>query len=530
MKTNIAGIVSRRTLFKAGAALGGGIIASGMPLTQAIWAAEGKVLNARANADLSKLDPAFVVTDAEVDVMHCIYSKLTRYKSGSDWGWEMEAAEKIEQVDPTHVRFRLKKGIKFTGGHGEMTARDVKFSFERVVKLNSPMKPHWELLDRVELEDDYTGVIVFKTPDAAVWLVPLPHAAGQIVSEEAVLRANKDGGDFGMKPPAFSGPYVLADWKPNQYTILTRNPDWSGPRPGFDEIRILPIPDVKAAERAYQAGDVDFTSISVESLASFRSNPPPDSEIVQKPSTGYVWVGINMDHPKLKDINVRKAIQWAIDVPQILSVAYAGQAVLATGTVPPGVVGHREKALIPPEGDLAKAKEFMQKAGVTDLTLSIDCLNDTTSSTIAQTIQAQLSQIGISLEVQPLDSSSFWTLGMESEGDHWKDVQLFVMSFTGLPDPSEYVTWFTQAQVGVWNWQRFRSERYDELNVKGLSIADPNERGKLYEEMQDLMEESGDFRFLTHGATPVLYRTTKVHAAMRPDGTPLYLECKPVSG
>ncbi|WP_432284914.1 hypothetical protein SLT36_25825 [Aminobacter sp. BA135] len=104
------------------------------------------------------------------------------------------------------------------------------------------------------------------------------------------------------------------------------------------------------------------------------------------------------------------------------------------------------------------------------------------------------------------------------------------MSFTGLPDPSEYVTWFTQAQVGVWNWQRFRNERYDELNVKGLSIADPNERGKLYEEMQDLMEESGDFRFLTHGATPVVYRTTKVQAAMRPDGTPLYLECKPVLG
>ncbi|TIN74618.1 ABC transporter substrate-binding protein [Mesorhizobium sp.] len=530
MKTNIAGAFCRRTLLKAGASLGGGIIASGMPLSQAIWAAEGKVLRARANADLSKLDPAFVVTDAEVDVMHCIYSKLTRYKSGSEWGWELEAAEKIEQLDSTHIRFRLKKGIKFSGGYGEMTARDVKFSFERVIKLNSPMKPHWDLLDRVELEDDYSGVIVFKTPDAAVWLVPLPHAAGQIVSEHAVTTAVKDGGDFGMKPPAFSGPYILADWKPNQYVILTRNPDWSGPKPGFDEIRILPIPDVKAAERGYQAGDVDFTSISIDSLATFMSNPPADSEVEKKPSTGYVWIGINMDHPKLQDISVRKAIQWAINVPQILSAAYAGQAVLATGTVPPGVVGHREKALIPPEGDLAKAKEFLEKAGVKDLTLTIDCLNDSTSSTIAQTAQAQLSQIGISLEIKSQDTGSFWTLGMESEGDRWKDVQLFVMNFTGLPDPSEYVTWFTQAQVGVWNWQRFRSERYDELNVRGLSINDPNERATVYQEMQDLMEESGAFRFLTHGASPIVYRTTKVQAAMRPDGNPLYLEFQPVSG
>ncbi|WP_292505902.1 ABC transporter substrate-binding protein, partial [Mesorhizobium sp.] len=134
---------------------------------------------------------------------------------------------------------------------------------------------------------------------------------------------------------------------------MTRNPEWSGPKPGFDEIRIVPINDTKTAERAYLAGDVDFTTISLDSLATFKSNPPPDTKVEEHPSLRTIWVGMNMDNPTLKDINVRKAVQWAINIPQIIDTAYAGAANVATGSIAPGIVGHREKALIPPEGDLA---------------------------------------------------------------------------------------------------------------------------------------------------------------------------------
>ncbi|MER8970884.1 peptide ABC transporter substrate-binding protein, partial [Mesorhizobium sp. M0808] len=66
-----------------------------------------------------------------------------------------------------------------------------------------------------------------------------------------------------------------------------------------------------------------------------------------------------------------------------------------------------------------------------------------------------------------------------------------------------------QGQEGVWNWGRFRSERFDELYTEGATIEDTDARAKLYQEMQDLMEESGAYRFLTHGANPVMYRTTQ---------------------
>ncbi|MER8589316.1 ABC transporter substrate-binding protein [Mesorhizobium sp. M1338] len=519
--------VNRRTLLKSGAALSGGLIAADMPLSQAIWAAEGKVLTVRSDYDIDKLDPGFYNNSYNVDVMNCIYSKLTRYKTSSEWGWELEAAETIEQVDPTHIRFRLKKGIKFTGDHGEMTAKDVKFSFERIIKHNSTVMLDWGSLDRVDLEDDYTGVIVFKSPYIPCWNVALPYGAGHIVSENAVMKATKDGGDFGMKPPAFSGPYVLTEWKANQHVVLTRNLEWSGPAPGFDEIRILPIADVTAAQRAYQAGDVDFTFINLASLQTLKSQPPIDTKVEDKKPINYVWVGMNVDHPNLKDINVRKAIQWGINVPQILDVAYAGQANVATGVVAPGIIGNRDKALVPPEGDLEKAKQFLQKAGVSELDLTITCVNQSAYSTIAETVQAQLSQIGIIVNVNVQDPGSFNTIGMESQGNQWKDIQLIVNFFTSLPDPYYATYGFMSDQVGIWNWERFRSVRFDELSNKGIAVSDPVERAKLYHEMQDLMEDSGAYRFLTNQATPIMYRTTAMQAATRPDGRPLYIDFKP---
>src|SRR5699024_2347791 len=114
-------------------------------------------------------------------------------------------------------------------------------SFERILKHKSPVMGDWGPLDHIEIEDDYTGVIVLKSPFVPLWNITLPYGAGCIVSKKAVMAATKDGGNFGMKPPAFSGPYILEEWKPQQRIILTRNPKWHGSRPDFEEVHILPI-------------------------------------------------------------------------------------------------------------------------------------------------------------------------------------------------------------------------------------------------------------------------------------------------
>jgi len=514
-------VVSRRR-FLQGTAVAG-LAATTLPISRAVWSAQGTVLHARAYADIDKLDPGFYQNGYNVDVMNCIYSKLVHYVPGREWDWELQAAESMEQVDDTHIRFRLRQGMMFTDGFGEMTAEDVKFSFERIIEHDSPIKGDWGPLDRVEVEDKYTGVIVLKEPFQPLWNITLPYGAGHIVSKKAVLEATSDGGNFGMEPPAFSGPYVLNAWKSGQYVQLKRNPDYNGPlEPGFDEIRIRPMQDEKTAQLAYEAGDIDYTTISLSSLKRYKENTPNNTTIEEYPALSYVWLGMNTEHPKLSDRNVRKAIQYAINVPQIMETAYFGQADVATGMVAPGLVGHRPQALVPPEGDLDKARQFLQDAEAEGLSVTLDVLNASKWKSVAEIIQAQLGQIGVQVQVNVQDSGSFWTLGMESEGERWKDLQLIVNNFSMAPDPYYYSQWFTCEQVGSWNWERFCNEEFDQIHKQAVAEKDTAKRDEMYRKMQDIQEDSGAYRFLTHEGNPIMYRDSVVKPAKRPDGRPLF--------
>ena len=97
-----------------------------------------------------------------------------------------------------------------------------------------------------------------------------------------------------------------------------------------------------------------------------------------------------------------------------------------------------------------------------------------------------------------------------------------------VPDPSYAATNHTTAQKGIWNWERFSNTEYDELFAKASAEADEAKRGAMYQRMQDLMEESGSFRFLTHEAQPLAVRNT-VSPGLRPDGRPLYRHFRPAN-
>ena len=88
------------------------------------------------------------------------------------------------------------------------------------------------------------------------------------------------------------------------------------------------------------------------------------------------------------------------------------------------------------------------------------------------------------------------------------------------PDPSWATMWFTCDQVGVWNWERVCNEEFDDLHNKALGELDNDKRDVMYKKLQDMMEESGAYRFITHEATPAIYRDTII-PGVRPDGQPL---------
>lgn len=508
----------RRRRFLQGMAAAGTVATLTPPFA---FAQSPSILRGRSYADADQMDPAFSTGVNDGEVQDCLYSKLIEFTPGREWDWRLRDAEMIEQVDPTRIRFRLKQGIMWSNGYGELTTEDVKYSFERVIdeSLASPIAVDWGPLQGVEIEDRYSGTIVFREPFAPAWQVALPLYVGAIVCKQAWEEA---GGRIGTDVPTVSGPYRIKSWTPRQRRVLERNPEYTGDNPAaFDEIHIVPIDDEQTAERAFEAGDLDFTGISVSSLETLKAAPPAGAVIEEYPSLYYVWVGMNLDNPVMQNEQLRRAIQYGIDVTAIMDAAYFGVAEPSTGIIAPGLIGHREQAMVPPAGDLEKARELLAEAGAEGMTLTLDVLNTTTFTTAAQVIQATLGQIGLDVQINLHESGAFWSLGDESQGERWQDIQLILNRFSMSPDPYYATSWFISEQIGIWNWERFSDPEFDELHQKALAETDPEKRDAMYRRMQDIMEATGAYRFITHEASPVMYRDTIV-PALRPDGLPIY--------
>ncbi len=515
--------IPRREFLKTTTAAGA-LAASGVGFSSSASAAGG-TLKTRTYADMRSLDPAFSQGVVDELIQAPIYSKLVQYKPGREWGWKKDAAAMVEQVDDTHIKFALRDDQGFNNGFGAMTAEDVKYSFERHTdeELGGTNGPDMGALDHVEVTGEREGTIVLKNAFQPLWSITLPYITGNIISKKAWEGA---GGKISTTAITASGPYMHKSWVSKQKSTLVANPDWKGEKAAFDEIQIFHIDDEKSAEIAFEAGELDFTRVSLGSVERLRTDRPADSTLDEFPSLYYAWVGMNVDNEKLSNKKLRQAIQHAIDVPSIMEAAYFGAAKPSTGIIAPGLSGHREKSLVSPEQNLDKAMALLEESGAGGSNITLDILNKSANVTAAQVIQANLAQIGLNLEIRLHEGATFWSLGDETAGDQWKNVELILNRYSMTPDPYYATSWFTCDQVGGWNWERICSPEFDELHAAGQSEGDPVKRDAIYQRAQDIMEETGAYKFLTHEATPVIYRNS-IAPGLRPDGLQLLRDYSP---
>lgn len=504
----------RRRFLKAAGALG----AAAMARPGFAWSADGDTLRIRMEGDLQSLDPAFMVGGIEDVIMRGIYVSLNRLGDLRDGApWSPWGAEKLEQRDPKAIAFTLMEGLQWSNGFGPVTAEDVKFSYERIANpdMASPWAYQFEQLDHVEVIDERSGIIHLKTPYPPIFVVALPYYGGHIISKAGTEKA---GGKFTTEVPATCGPYVLAGWQQKQKVTLTANPDWPGQKPDFATVEIYIVADDQAAQLAYEADAFDYTKIAVSATAAVKADPIESTEVIEAQSTRYQWLSINMLSPRLQDLKVRQAVQHAVDVSQILAGVYDNLVPRSTGVVQPGTKFARPKNLI--DGvDYGKAAALLAEAGVSDLTLTLTVMNDSSRTAAAQIIQATLEQAGIAVEIQPYDEAAYWGVGDKTQGDGYKEIDLVLMDFAGGVDPSENLVWFRPDQIGVYNWSGFDSPEFEASYQQLVTETDEAKRIALSNRMEDLMEESGGFIFICHQPLVVIHRDS-FEPVIYPDGHP----------
>ena len=491
----------------------------GLPLFASEAEAQAKKLIVRVDTDLNILDPAFMIGGSEIEIQKAVLPALVEF-DGSDgsYGWRPSAyVETFAQRDETHFDFTLKPGFMWTGGNGELTADDVKYSYERM--KTGDWKGNFEQLASVDVTDKYNGTLVLSQPFAPFVLVALASGTGAILSKASMAKV--EGEKFTTEFPATCGPYIF-EWVPKQKFVFKANPEWTGPKPAFEEVEALIITEGSAAELAYEAGEVMTTKISAATHARYLAKAPDNSVINVVGALQYMWLGMNTENEKLADIKVRQAIQHAVDANQVIQGAYSGTTAKSNGIICPGLIGHRKatKYTFDPE----KAKALLAEAGVSGLELELKTLNVQERVLAAQIIQAQLQAVGITAKVIPVDEGPFWEMGDQEKGDY-KNLQLWLMRFGTTVDPYEATQWFTKDQVGVWNWERWTNEEYDRLYKEGQVESDEAKRTEIYLRMQEIMEDTGAYVWMNHEPETFVHRADTSIDVM-PSGEMVWREFK----
>ncbi|MEJ1992038.1 MAG: ABC transporter substrate-binding protein [Maritimibacter sp.] len=510
---------TRRQFLATTGALTAAGMASGMPTI--LWAADGKALRLRLDNDIKILDPGYMVGGPSVEAQKQCLPFLAEYvRDGDAVTWQPTAyVKKLEQRDPTQIDFELVDGLMWSDGYGKVKASDVAYSYERM--KGSDWGGYFDALDTVEVTGELTGTLVLKQPFAPFFMVTLCHGPGAIVCEKAVEDA---GGRFTDTFPATCGPYTLST-DGGQRVVFELDPAWTGPIPDFNRVECNIIPEIKASELAFEAGELDCTVLGSDTLARYQKQLPPNTNLVTVGELQYMWLGMNTQHEKLKDIKVRKAIQYAVDVDSILAGAYSNTSAKSNGIICPGLVGHREQSSY--SYDPAKARELLAEASVSGLSLTLRTLNTQERMLTAQIIQANLAAIGITVTVLPVDNGPFWEMGAESAGDQWQDLEIWLMRFGTVPDPYEATQWFVSSQVGIWNWERWTDPEFDRLYEEGVAETDTAKRAEIYLQMQQIMEDTGAYVWINHEPQVFAYRDgIEINAA--PSGEKNYHRFKSV--
>lgn len=532
---DLAVLPNRRAFLRRGAVLGLGIPFGGSLLAACSTGPSGgssgggssistDLLTVRQGTDMANLDPAFWTSKEDSNIADCILEGLVSFKPGT---FELvnTLAETFDLAeDGLSYTFKLKEGIPFHGGYGEVTADDVKFSFERIAGITKPdieavYAADWSALEVVEVTDTYSGVIKLKRRFTPLERTTLPVMSGKIMSRAAVEEL---GDDIATKLIG-TGPYQMNKWVPGQYTSLLRFEEYGGANSDYatgapwKEIRIMPITEDTAAINALQAGDIDAGIIGLSAVD--RLGDVSSLDVIEAPNTTYQFLSMNVQDPILSDIRVRQAIRLAVDVPGILEAAYDGKYDRANAIVSPEMgLGYWEDA--PQyERDTDAAKALLAEAGQEGITLKLTTLNAQQERTAAQVIQNNLADIGITVELQLQDSAELYEI--PGNGGGGPDRQLVFLNYVTEPDPHWAFVWWTRDQVDLWNFTNWVDDDFEAAFNEAALEADEDRRTELYVEMQRIWDESASVVWIAYWTN--YYAAAKgLEFSTRPDASPLY--------
>ncbi|GAB2919850.1 ABC transporter substrate-binding protein [Streptomyces mayteni] len=392
------------------------------------------------NADFSYLDPARGFDGGVNNFYRLVYRTLTTPAPGNADDPSVIVPDLATDLgtpseDGLTWTFTLKEGVRFQDG-SPITSADVKFGISRAwdpeLGIGSPYAR--QVIDAPEgYEGPYRSgpLETIETPDerTIVFHLKEPYPEfGSVVAQNSFVPfpEGTGAGDEFIDEIIASGPYRLDSYTPGSSIRLVRNEEWD---PETDDVReaypdnwefVIGLDPATIDERllAGQGDDANAISLTIQPATLPRVQTPQLQErLMRMEGICQTYMGLNTTKEPLNDVRVRQAINLAIDRAAVQNASGGTQFADISTTILPGTVaGYRDYDLYPSEehrGDPEAARALLEEAGYADgFDLTLDIRSQPKMQAQAEAIQQSLEPLGINVELNVIDVSSYYeTIG-----------------------------------------------------------------------------------------------------------------------
>lgn len=437
-------------------------------------------------ADAVTLDPHKTNDQPSARVMRQIYDTLI--DQTEELALQPGLATEWRKVDDLTMEFKLRQGVKFHNGE-TFKASDVKFTFDRLLdpETRAPGAFILSQVAEVVVVDDYTIQIVTKAPFAPI-LSHLAHTATSILNEQAV----KDRGDDYGQNPVGTGPFRFVGWSTGSHINLARFDDHWGEPAKAATVRFRAISEGSTRAIEVETGAVDI-AYDLEPADYFRMQAEDKVQLMRDATLSTAYIGFNFRQEPYDKLEVRQAINHAINVDEIIEHVMLNIGQKARGPISPLVWGANPD-LQGYDYNPARARELLAAAGYPDgFKTSIWTNDNPVRMQIAEVVQNQLAQIGIEVDVQVIEWGQY--LSDTADGKH----DMFILGWvtvTGDADYGLYALFHSSQQGSAGNRTFYVNPEVDALLDQGRTTIDEAPRRAAYMRAQELITADAPWLFL----------------------------------
>ena len=433
-----------------------------------------------------------------------IFNSLLKYDENLEFEGDLAESWEVSK-DYKTIRFNLKTKKNWSDDH-PITCKDVLFTWKAVTHpdTRTPYGSDYQLVSSAECVNDYQFIAKYNEPYAPA----LETWASLHILPEHLLKNEDINNTYFSLNPVGSNYYALDSWVTGQQLKLKANPNAIHGKPLIDNKVSRIIPDLSSQFMELIAGNIDLMSINpIQYSRVFPNRSELNNKInlYKEMGNGYTYFGFNLNKKPFDDINIRKAISYAIDRQEIIDGVLLGLGEEITSPYKPGTYWENKnikKLSFNPQ----KAKELLEKSGYhlnnniyekDGIPLSFEILTNQNKQRemTAVLIQRRLQDIGIDVSIRVIEWASFVNRFIKTG-----EFQAVVLGWSLSLDPDQYSIWHSSQQgPGQFNFIGYSNKRVDDLLEKGRQELNKEKRKAIYDEFSAILYEDQPIVYLYAG-------------------------------